>query len=202
MVVDGTALVPVDTALRRLQDEAPERARVIEMRFFEGMKYEEIAMVLHVAPRTARRYVRAGEPARAAAGRELVLEGDWDASKRDYRTQRDFNLRALRCRRPCHLSAGAAAAALMPAGRVSSARATTGQKRTQRSQPMHKRSWQWRSSPCMSSARVGQTETQPAHCKQEARSMSMCQPVVRRAPMRVLPTRACVWPWPPVSGAV
>ena len=55
-VVDDVDLVSVDTALTRLQDEMPEKARVIEMRFFGGMTHEEIAMVLHVAPRTIRRY--------------------------------------------------------------------------------------------------------------------------------------------------
>ena len=49
-------LVDLDTALGRLQEEQPEKARVVEMRFFGGMSEEEIAQVLEVTPRTVRRY--------------------------------------------------------------------------------------------------------------------------------------------------
>jgi RNA polymerase sigma factor (TIGR02999 family) len=49
-------LVDLDSALARLQEEQPEKAQVVEMRFFGGMTEEEIATVLAVTPRTVRRY--------------------------------------------------------------------------------------------------------------------------------------------------
>ena len=49
-------LVDLDSALGRLQEEQPEKAHVVEMRFFGGMTEEEIAQVLEVTPRTVRRY--------------------------------------------------------------------------------------------------------------------------------------------------
>jgi DNA-directed RNA polymerase specialized sigma24 family protein len=49
-------LLALDIALTRLQEREPEKARVVEMRFFAGMTTEEIAEVLGVAPRTVRRY--------------------------------------------------------------------------------------------------------------------------------------------------
>ncbi len=49
-------LVALDVALTRLHEEQPERARVVEMRFFAGMTHEEIAEVLGVTPRTVKRY--------------------------------------------------------------------------------------------------------------------------------------------------
>ena len=49
-------LVDLDAALTRLQEEQPEKAHVVEMRFFGGMSETEIAEVLDVTPRTVRRY--------------------------------------------------------------------------------------------------------------------------------------------------
>jgi RNA polymerase sigma factor (TIGR02999 family) len=49
-------LLALDRALGRLQEEQPEKARVVEMRFFGGMRIEEIAEVLDVTARTVRRY--------------------------------------------------------------------------------------------------------------------------------------------------
>ena len=49
-------LVVLDRALSRLQEEQPEKAQVVEMRFFGGMTMEEIALVLGVTTRTVRRY--------------------------------------------------------------------------------------------------------------------------------------------------
>ncbi len=54
---EGTLdLVALDVALTRLGKEQPDKARVVEMRFFGGMTYEEVAEVLGVTPRTAKRY--------------------------------------------------------------------------------------------------------------------------------------------------
>ena len=53
--VDGD-LLALDRALVRLQSEQPEKAQVVEMRFFGGMLNEEIAAVLGVTSRTVRRY--------------------------------------------------------------------------------------------------------------------------------------------------
>lgn len=52
----GADLVALDRALSRLQTEQPEKARVVEMRFFGGMTMEEIAVVLGVTTRTVGRY--------------------------------------------------------------------------------------------------------------------------------------------------
>ena len=52
----GSDLVDLDAALARLQAEQPEKAQVVEMRFFGGMTEEEIAEILDVTPRTVRRY--------------------------------------------------------------------------------------------------------------------------------------------------
>lgn len=49
-------LVAIDLALSRLEKEEPEKAQVVEMRFFGGMTEEEIAAALGVTPRTVRRY--------------------------------------------------------------------------------------------------------------------------------------------------
>ena len=53
---DDVDLEAIDEALTRLHLEMPEKARVVEMRFFGGMTHEEIAVVMHMAPRTVRRY--------------------------------------------------------------------------------------------------------------------------------------------------
>jgi RNA polymerase sigma factor (TIGR02999 family) len=52
-------LVDLDDALKKLEAEDPQLARVVEMRFFAGMPIEEIAQVLEVAPRTVKRYWKA-----------------------------------------------------------------------------------------------------------------------------------------------
>ena len=49
-------LVALDQALDKLQSEQPEKAQVVEMRFFAGMTNEEVAEVLGVTPRTVQRY--------------------------------------------------------------------------------------------------------------------------------------------------
>jgi len=53
----NTDLIALDIALTKLQQEQPEKAQVVEMRFFAGMNTEEIAEALGVTDRTVRRYL-------------------------------------------------------------------------------------------------------------------------------------------------
>lgn len=46
----------LDQALERLQNEAPELCRVVEIRYFGGMSVEEAAAYLNVSPRTVKRH--------------------------------------------------------------------------------------------------------------------------------------------------
>lgn len=46
----------LDQALERLQIEAPELCRVVEIRYFGGMSVEEAATHLNVSPRTVKRH--------------------------------------------------------------------------------------------------------------------------------------------------
>jgi RNA polymerase sigma factor (sigma-70 family) len=48
-------VLDVHTALERLSEIDPRKARVVEMRFFGGMDFEEIAEALNVSPVTAKR---------------------------------------------------------------------------------------------------------------------------------------------------
>jgi RNA polymerase sigma-70 factor (ECF subfamily) len=50
--IDFTEL---DEALRKLEDHDPRMARIVEMHFFGGMLFEDIARELDLAPRTVRR---------------------------------------------------------------------------------------------------------------------------------------------------
>lgn len=52
----NTDLIGLDDALRRLSIDQPDKARVVELRFFGGMSYEEIAAVFQVTPRTVIRH--------------------------------------------------------------------------------------------------------------------------------------------------
>lgn len=49
-------LIAIDLALTRLEKNEPQKAQVVEMRFFGGMTEEEIAQALGVTSRTVRRY--------------------------------------------------------------------------------------------------------------------------------------------------
>ena len=49
-------LLALDQSLTRLEKTQPEKAAVVEMRFFGGLKEAEIAEVLGVTPRTVIRY--------------------------------------------------------------------------------------------------------------------------------------------------
>ena len=48
-------LVAVDDALRALEQVAPRKARVVELRFFGGLSIDETAAVLDISPMTVRR---------------------------------------------------------------------------------------------------------------------------------------------------
>ncbi|MBS1797141.1 MAG: sigma-70 family RNA polymerase sigma factor [Acidobacteria bacterium] len=51
-------LVALDEALKELEKLAPEQARLVELRFFGGLTFEETAEVLGVSLRTAKRHWR------------------------------------------------------------------------------------------------------------------------------------------------
>lgn len=64
-------LLDLDEALKKLEKEDPKLAEIVELRYFAGLKIDEIAEVLDVSPRTVRRnwvFVRAW------FGRELGIE--------------------------------------------------------------------------------------------------------------------------------
>ncbi len=74
----GLDLLDLDAALERLAGQSPQRAEIVEMRFFAGMTAEEMARVLGVSSRTVERdwrYARAwlyrelNPPARSGGGR-------------------------------------------------------------------------------------------------------------------------------------
>ncbi len=69
----GTDLIELNEALERFALEEPERARVVELRFFGGLTGEEIAEVLGVDRRTVTRYWLHG---RAWLYRELQESSD------------------------------------------------------------------------------------------------------------------------------
>lgn len=48
-------LIALDDALRDLSELNPQHGQIIELRFFGGMKIEEVAEVLDVSPRTVKR---------------------------------------------------------------------------------------------------------------------------------------------------
>ena len=52
----GFDLLALDQSLSRLQAEQPDKAAVVEMRFFGGLSYEEIKVVLGVSSRTVIRH--------------------------------------------------------------------------------------------------------------------------------------------------
>jgi RNA polymerase sigma factor (TIGR02999 family) len=63
----------LDQALERLENEAPELCRVVELRYFGGMSVEEAAVHLNVSPRTVKRHWML---ARAWLTRELNSAGN------------------------------------------------------------------------------------------------------------------------------
>lgn len=61
-------LLALDDALNRLETTDPEKARVVELRFFSGLSVEETAEVMGLSPRTVN---RRWETARAWLQREI-----------------------------------------------------------------------------------------------------------------------------------
>jgi RNA polymerase sigma-70 factor, ECF subfamily len=55
-IESGTDFVALDEALNALEAIAPDRARVVELRYFGGLSIEETADYLHVAPATVKRH--------------------------------------------------------------------------------------------------------------------------------------------------
>ena len=51
-------LLALDEAIERLELEEPEKAKVVQLRFFVGMNHEEVANVLRISAVTARRHWR------------------------------------------------------------------------------------------------------------------------------------------------
>ncbi|MEM7050532.1 MAG: ECF-type sigma factor [Acidobacteriota bacterium] len=49
-------LLVLDEALDLLAERAPQRARMVELRFFAGLNKEEIASVLNISPATVSRW--------------------------------------------------------------------------------------------------------------------------------------------------
>jgi RNA polymerase sigma factor (TIGR02999 family) len=56
--IPSEQLLFLDEAISRLECEDPEKAKVVQMRFFIGMNHEEVARSLGVSVITARRYWR------------------------------------------------------------------------------------------------------------------------------------------------
>jgi RNA polymerase sigma factor (TIGR02999 family) len=56
VTADDDVLLRVDEALEKLEAEAPERARLVKLRFFAGLSVLEAASTMGVAPVTAKRH--------------------------------------------------------------------------------------------------------------------------------------------------
>jgi RNA polymerase sigma-70 factor, ECF subfamily len=52
----ATDLLALDESLERLKQQHPDKARVVELRFFGGLKNEDVAEVLNVTTRTVERH--------------------------------------------------------------------------------------------------------------------------------------------------
>jgi RNA polymerase sigma factor (TIGR02999 family) len=66
-------LLTLNEAITKLELESPEKARIVQLRFFVGMTHEEVAQALGISAITARRHWRY---ARAWLRREMKLELD------------------------------------------------------------------------------------------------------------------------------
>jgi DNA-directed RNA polymerase specialized sigma24 family protein len=56
MTTDDDLLLRIHEALQKLESEAPEKAQLVKLRFFVGLKIPEAAAALGIAPATAKRY--------------------------------------------------------------------------------------------------------------------------------------------------
>ena len=73
----ATDFVALDGALRELESLDPQKARIVELRYFGGLTLEEIAEVLKISPRTVRREWR-----RAKAWLfRMISEGNADETR-------------------------------------------------------------------------------------------------------------------------
>lgn len=68
---EGRAVLAIDEALARFAEIDPERARVVELRYFGGLDLDEIAAVMQVSRTTVKRH---WSVARMWLHRELALE--------------------------------------------------------------------------------------------------------------------------------
>ena len=66
-------LLALDDALHRLQELDPRQARIVELRYFAGLKVEETAEVLGLSPRTVK---REWQMARAWLKREMAWSSE------------------------------------------------------------------------------------------------------------------------------
>ena len=53
---DNTTLLSLDEALRKFALESPEKAKLVELRFFAGLKLKEAAEAMGISPATAKRH--------------------------------------------------------------------------------------------------------------------------------------------------
>ena len=56
MTTDNATLLELDEALRKLALESPDKAKLVELRFFAGLKLKEAAEALNISPATAKRH--------------------------------------------------------------------------------------------------------------------------------------------------
>ena len=56
MTTDSATLLELDEALRKLAQESPDKAKLVELRFFAGLRLKEAAEALGISPATAKRH--------------------------------------------------------------------------------------------------------------------------------------------------
>jgi DNA-directed RNA polymerase specialized sigma24 family protein len=56
VTADDDTVLLISDALNKLATEAPEKAKLIELRFFAGLSIEDAATALRISPATAKRY--------------------------------------------------------------------------------------------------------------------------------------------------
>lgn len=56
LTTDDETLLRLDEALERLEEEAPEKASLVKLRYFTGLTIQEAAQTLGIAPATANRH--------------------------------------------------------------------------------------------------------------------------------------------------
>jgi RNA polymerase sigma factor (TIGR02999 family) len=77
--MDAAELIDLDRALDQLAAEEPRLSRLIELRFFGGLKIEEVSALLGCSPRTAKRdwaFARAWLLHKLSDGRPPEVEGE------------------------------------------------------------------------------------------------------------------------------